>query len=73
MLVSAGLIALAVHLSPPVVVVAVGVAVLGFVLLALVSSALRGVYTAALYRYASTGQTGFFDPTVMGGAFRSRH
>lgn len=71
-LVSVGLIALASQLSSAVVVGAVGVAVCGYLLLALLSSALKGVYTAALYRYASTGDAGFFEPSVMGAAFRSK-
>ncbi len=44
----------------------------GFVLLALVSSALKGIYTAALYRYASTGQAGLFSADVVGNAFRPK-
>jgi hypothetical protein len=71
-LVSAGIVALAAQVSPPFVVAAIGVAVLGYILLALITSALRGVYTAALYRYASTGETGPFDSAVMGAAFRSK-
>ena len=49
-----------------------GIAVLGCVFLALLSSALRGVYTAALYRYAVTGEDGLFDPEIMGNAFRAK-
>jgi hypothetical protein len=37
-----------------------------------VSSALRGVYTAALYRYATTGEAAYFDAASLGGAFRSK-
>jgi hypothetical protein len=54
------------------VFVAVGVAVAGYVFLALLSSALRGIYTAALYRYASSGDAGSFDPRIVGGAFRPK-
>jgi hypothetical protein len=43
--------------------------VLGYVLLSLFASALNGIYTAALYRYAMTGDTGHFDATIMGNAF----
>jgi|AP95_1055475.scaffolds.fasta_scaffold04490_3 hypothetical protein len=45
---------------------------MGYVFLALVSSALKGVYTAALYRYAITGEAGHFDPNIMGNAFRPK-
>jgi Family of unknown function (DUF6159) len=71
-LVSAALVFGAAHVSPPLVVAAVCVAVMGYVALGLVSSALKGVYTAALYRYATTGESGYFDPAVMGGAFRPK-
>jgi hypothetical protein len=50
-------------------VLAVSVMVLGYVLLSLFASALNGIYTAALYRYAMTGDTGHFDATIMGNAF----
>ncbi|MEJ2204055.1 MAG: DUF6159 family protein [Gemmatimonadota bacterium] len=70
--VSAGLIAGAASVFPGAVVPAVGVAVLGYVFLALVSSALKGIYTAALYRYAQTGEAGLFDSGIVGSAFRPR-
>ena len=50
----------------------VGIMVAGYVLLALFASALNGIYTAALYRYAMTGETGLFDPQIMGNAFRPK-
>jgi hypothetical protein len=50
----------------------IGIMVAGYVLLALFASALNGIYTAALYRYAMTGETGFFDPQIMGNAFRPK-
>ncbi|MEQ9400712.1 MAG: DUF6159 family protein [Longimicrobiales bacterium] len=59
-------------LSPPLVIAWLGVIVLGYVFLALFSSALNGVYTAALYRYASTGESGIFDESIVGHAFRQR-
>jgi hypothetical protein len=49
-----------------------GIMVAGYVLLALFASALNGIYTAALYRFAMTGETGFFDPQIMGNAFRPK-
>jgi hypothetical protein len=54
------------------ILAAVGIMVLGYVMLALLASALNGIYTAALYRYAMTGETGFFDPSIMGNAFRPK-
>ena len=56
----------------PTILGAVGVMVLGYIMLALIASALNGIYTAALYRYAMTGETGFFDPQIMGNAFRPK-
>jgi hypothetical protein len=49
-------------------------AILAFVLvvavLGILSSALNGIYTAALYTYAMEGETGgFFDPALVEGAF----
>jgi hypothetical protein len=51
---------------------AVLISALGFIFLALLSSALKGVYTAALYRYAVTGEEGLFDPEIMDNAFRPK-
>jgi uncharacterized protein DUF6159 len=70
--VSALLIFLGSMISPAAVIAMVAVAVLGFVFLMLFSSALKGVYTAALYRYATTGEAGYFDPGIMGNAFRPK-
>ena len=47
----------------------------GYVLLmvgiGLFSSALGGIYTAAVYQYATTGEAGeFFDANLVQGAFR---
>jgi hypothetical protein len=52
------------------ILAAMGVMVMGYVMLALFASALNGIYTAALYRYAMTGETGLFDAQIMGNAFR---
>lgn len=46
--------------------------VTGYVVLAVVASALKGIYTAALYRYATEGDAGAFDARVMDRAFRKR-
>ena len=46
---------------------------LAFVAIALVSSALSGVYAAAVYRYAADGQSdGFFTPAMVKRAFREK-
>jgi hypothetical protein len=46
---------------------------LAFVGIALISSALSGVYAAAVYRYAAEGQAdGFFTPAMVRGAFRAK-
>jgi len=58
--------------SIPLVVLACAVMVLGYVFLALFASALNGIYTAALYRYAMTGDVGLFDSQIMGNAFRPK-
>lgn len=50
----------------------IAVSVLGYVALALFGSALNGIYTAALYRYAMTGEVANFDPAIMGNAFRAK-
>lgn len=45
---------------------------LAFVAIALISSALSGVYAAAVYRYAAEGQSdGFFTPAMVKSAFRA--
>ena len=71
-LVSFGLIFGAGSLGAGLLIPAIGVAVLGYVFLGLLSSSLKGVYTAALYRYAMTGEAGGFDPSIMGNAFRAK-
>jgi hypothetical protein len=45
----------------------------GFLLLGVVSSALKGIYSAALYRFATTGDPGeHFSAAEMGRAFREK-
>ena len=47
--------------------------VVALVGLALVSSALGGVYAAAVYRYAAEGEaSGFFSADMVRGAFRQK-
>ena len=71
-LVSAFMIMLGAQIAGGAAAAAVGVSVIGFIFLALFSSALKGVYTAALYRYAITGDAGHFEPQIMGNAFRRK-
>jgi Family of unknown function (DUF6159) len=59
-------------ITPWAVLGAVGVGLVGYVFLAVLGSALSGIYTAALYRYAMTGETGSFDQDVIGNAFRQK-
>ena len=59
-------------ISPVAILGVVGVGLVGYVFLTLMGSALRGIYTAALYRYAMTGETGYFDQDVIGNAFRPK-
>jgi len=58
--------------SVAVTVATCAIAVMGFVLLALFASALNGIYTAALYRFAMTGDAGQFDTSIMSNAFRPK-
>jgi len=55
-------------LVPPLIVIGV----LGYVALGLILSALKGIYTAALYRYASTGEAGMMDSRIVEQAFRQK-
>ncbi len=49
------------------------VLVLALVLVGLVHSALNGIYTAAVYQFATEGKTsGFFDQRLVEGAFRQK-
>lgn len=50
----------------------IGLVVVGYVVLALVSSALSSIYSAALYRFATTGQAGMFDRGLLSNAFSNR-
>jgi len=58
--------------SIAITVATCAIAVMGFVLLALFASALNGIYTAALYRFAMTGDAGQFDTSIMSNAFRPK-
>jgi len=57
--------------SVALIVTAVAVVVLLIMGISLVSSTLSGIYTAAVYRYATTGDTGsYFDADMVKGAFK---
>ena len=72
-LVSIPLIILASNISEVLLIPLVLSLLGGFFLLALVSSALKGIYSAALYRYATTGDAGeHFTNEMMDEAFRPR-
>ncbi len=55
-----------------VIAVAVVVLVLAYLLLALVNATLSGIYSAALYRFATAGDAGRFDDELMRRAFRPK-
>lgn len=67
-----GLVVLAANNGSVLAAVAVGaLVVVGMLLLGLVQSALQGVYAAALYRYAETGDAGAgFEGALVADAFR---
>ncbi|HEY0060935.1 MAG TPA: DUF6159 family protein [Telluria sp.] len=69
------LVAGAVALGSNVLVVLVVVCAIALLLVGgLIQSALSGIYSAALYRYASGGNTGgAFDNTVLAGAFQPKN
>ena len=46
--------------------------VLAVAAVSLVGGALGGIYTASLYRYATTGETGAFDAEAMAAAFKQK-
>lgn len=58
--------------SPTAALPVVGIGVMGYVFIGLMGSALKGIYTAALYRYAMTGDAGSFDARIVGNAFGAR-
>lgn len=62
----------ALGLGPGPLLATVALMVSGYLFLALFSAALKGVYTAALYRYAETGDAGLFEAGMVGQAFRAR-
>jgi hypothetical protein len=66
-------VAAVVSQSMPAIVAAIALAVIVLITLALVQSALQGIYAAALYRYAEAGEVGGgFEPKLLEQAFRVR-
>lgn len=67
-------IVLGIMVKSAVLAVAAAIAmILGLLFLALLGSTLGAIYTAALYRYAVTGEaSGFFDQELMAQAFTTR-
>ncbi|MEM7585595.1 MAG: DUF6159 family protein [Acidobacteriota bacterium] len=64
---------LAVGSGQPVVIGStVGAFVIAFLLMALINATLSGIYTAALYRFATTGEAGGFNSSTLRGAFRPK-
>jgi hypothetical protein len=58
--------------SSALMFVGIAALVLAVGVLALVASALSGIYTAAVYRYATTGEAGQFGTDALAGAFRQK-
>jgi hypothetical protein len=74
-----GVITLGVFVTMALSTVSVALAVVGIVVvvlavgaISLVGAALGGIYTASLYRYATTGEPGAFDADAMTAAFNQK-
>jgi len=62
-------------LSESIAIIGLVVALLVLIIMALilVSNTLSGIYVAAVYRYATTGEAGsYFDSSMVEGAFRPK-
>ncbi len=59
-------------ITPVLGIVGIAALVMALVAVALVGSALSGIYTASLYRYATTGEAGAFGDDAMTAAFRPK-
>jgi hypothetical protein len=71
--VGVGAIALAVVSgSVAFIVTMILLVVAAIMLLAMVNGALSGIYTAAVYRYATTGETAGFDPDIIKNTFKQK-
>lgn len=72
-LATAAAVAFAAGVDATLLMIVVGFAVASFVVLALVQASLSGIYSAALYRYASEGDAGAaFAPNALEQAFRAK-
>jgi hypothetical protein len=59
--------------SAALIIALIVIYVLAFVLVGLISSTLSGIYTAAVYQYATEGQvSGFFDQNLVQNAFKQK-
>ncbi len=59
--------------SPALILLAVLLIVVVFIVIGVISSTLQGIFTAALYRYATEGTTGgLFDDSLVRDAFRQK-
>lgn len=59
--------------SAALLIVTIVVMIAAFVILGLVSSALQGIYQAAVYQYALDGETSeYFNPQLVAGAFKPK-
>jgi hypothetical protein len=68
-----GLVALVANISSALAIAAGIVLVILLIGLGVLSSTLNGIFTAALYRYATEGDAGsFFDPGLVQSAFRQK-
>ena len=47
-------------------------AILALILLGLISSSLNGIFTAAVYQYATTGESKYFDPDTVKNTFKQK-
>lgn len=58
--------------SVALIVTVVALVVAAVMLLAMLNGALSGIYTAAVYRYATTGETAGFDPDIIKNTFKQK-
>lgn len=71
-LVGVALIAALASVSETLLIAGIFALILAFGVVGLVASALGGIYTAAVYRYATTGEAGDFGTEAMQAAFRHK-
>jgi hypothetical protein len=71
-LVSFPMIMAGLSFAPEAAFGAIGIAVVGYLIVIVVGSALSGIYCAALYRYATAGEVDNFDAAIMRNAFRPK-